>query len=46
MGLKCRLLLIAGLAVLFLGCYFFLLGANYYYARRAEYLLERIRALK
>jgi len=32
--------------VIVLGFYFFLIGANYYYANRAAYLLERIRALQ
>jgi hypothetical protein len=38
-------LLLPSLAVA-LGVYLFLLGANYYYAKRADYLLQRIRALR
>jgi len=46
MDLKCkwRLLLISPLVTV-LGFYLFLIGANYYYARRAAYLLEKIRVL-
>lgn len=40
-----RLLLISPLVVVF-GSWLFLIGANYYYAKRAAYLLQRIRALK
>jgi hypothetical protein len=40
-----RLLVISPLVAV-LGFYLFLIGANYYYAKRAAYLLERIRALK
>lgn len=42
---KWRLLVISPLVAV-LGFYLFLIGANYYYAKRAAYLLERIRALK
>jgi hypothetical protein len=41
---KWRFLLISPL-VLILSSYLFLIGANYYYAGRAEYVLQRIRAL-
>jgi hypothetical protein len=42
---KWRLSIISPLVAV-LGFYLFLIGANYYYAKRAAYLLERIRALK
>lgn len=42
---KWQVLLVSPIALV-VGFYFFLLGANYYYATRAENLLREIRALK
>ena len=46
MNLKAKWRLLITPFLIIVGFYLFLIGANYYYARRAAYVLQRIQALK